>query len=90
MNVVFNPADVHFAAGRRWRSPHTETEYPVERTVTVRLPSGERQWQLMPLLDDQELDTRAGGGPVYWEGAVSADGARGYLELTGYFQPLKM
>ena len=25
-----------------------------------------------------------------WEGAVKAEGARGYLELTGYFKPLKL
>ena len=42
------------------------------------------------MFDDQELDSRLAGGPVYWEGAVSAPGARGYLELTGYLTPLKM
>jgi predicted secreted hydrolase len=86
----FNPADVRFTSGRRWRSPRTGTEYPVERTLILRLPTGERQWVLKPLFDDQELDGRAGGGPVYWEGAVKAEGARGYLELTGYFQPLRL
>jgi predicted secreted hydrolase len=62
----------------------------VEQAVTVRLPSGERQFTLTPLFDDQELDSRRGGGPVYWEGAVTTNGGRGYLELTGYFQPLKL
>ena len=42
------------------------------------------------MFDDQELDSRRTGGPVYWEGAVRAPGARGYLELTGYVSPLKM
>ena len=42
------------------------------------------------LFDDQELDSRAGGGPVYWEGAAEIEGGRGYLELTGYFRPLKL
>ncbi|WP_414694164.1 lipocalin family protein [Phenylobacterium sp.] len=42
-------------------------------------------------MDDQELDSRASGGPIYWEGAVSAqDGARGYLELTGYVGTLRL
>jgi predicted secreted hydrolase len=49
---------------------------------------------LLPLLDDQELDSRASTGTIYWEGAVraSAEGreaGRGYLELTGYGAPLK-
>jgi predicted secreted hydrolase len=75
---------------RRWRSPRTGADYPVERTVTVKLPEGDRRWRIQPLFDDQELDSRQGGGPVYWEGAVRAPGGRGYLELTGYLAPLKL
>ena len=46
-------------------------------------------YALEPLMDDQELDSRASTGTIYWEGAVrvSASGreaGRGYLELTGY------
>ena len=82
--------DVRFEARRVWRSPRTGTSYPVEQVVTVRLASGERQFTLTPLFDDQELDSRRGGGPVYWEGAVTTNGGRGYLELTGYFRPLKL
>ena len=49
---------------------------------------------LEPLLDDQELDSRASTGTIYWEGAVRAsaggrEAGRGYLELTGYGAPLK-
>jgi predicted secreted hydrolase len=84
------PGDVGFTALRRWRSPRTNTQYPVETQLSLRLSGGTRRWSLTPLFDDQELDSRAGGGPVYWEGAVSAPGAHGYLELTGYFQALKM
>ncbi|MND07008.1 Hydroxyneurosporene synthase (CrtC) [compost metagenome] len=62
----------------------------MERGLAVRLPTGERQWTIKPLFDDQELDSRAGGGPVYWEGAAQIEGGRGYLELTGYFRPLKL
>ncbi|RIK89504.1 MAG: carotenoid 1,2-hydratase, partial [Burkholderiales bacterium] len=48
-----------------------------------------RSFTLEPLFDDQELDTRATTGVVYWEGAVrvlehGAVVGRGYLELTGY------
>jgi predicted secreted hydrolase len=46
-------------------------------------------------MDDQELDSRASTGTLYWEGAVRAMESgravgRGYLELTGYFQPLRL
>ena len=83
------PSDVVFAARRRWRSPRTGVDYPVEQTLTLQLPTGPRQWPLAPLFDDQELDSRP-SGPVYWEGAVRTTGGRGYLELTGYLAPLKL
>ncbi len=86
----FQPDDIRFEKMRLWHSPRTDASYPVEQAVSVRLPSGLRQWRLVPLFDDQELDSRTGGGPVYWEGAVRSEGGRGYLELTGYFQPLKL
>jgi predicted secreted hydrolase len=59
----------------------------------VHTPAGD--WVLEPLFDDQELDARAGVGVLYWEGAVRAasDGrsaGRGYLELTGYGEPLRI
>ena len=84
------PGDVSFSTERVWRSPRTGGRYPVQRELVVRTPAGERRWRLTPLFDDQELDSRRTGGPVYWEGAVRAPGARGYLELTGYVSPLKM
>ena len=51
--------------------------------------------QLEPLIDDQELDSRASTGTIYWEGAVRAlaSGRRvghGYLELTGYGASLRL
>jgi predicted secreted hydrolase len=50
---------------------------------------------LKPLMDDQELDSRASTGTIYWEGAVrayrnNAETGRGYLELTGYWRPMKL
>ena len=86
----FAKDDVRFATRRSWRSPRTGAVYPVERDVFVRLQEGERQWRITPLFDDQELDSRGGGGPVYWEGAMRSNGGRGYLALTGYLQPLKL
>lgn len=88
--TVFRPGELTFQARRRWRSPRTQALYPVEQAITAPLPGGPRTFVLKPLFDDQELDSRAGGGPVYWEGAVSSEEARGYLELTGYFGKLTL
>jgi predicted secreted hydrolase len=90
VTTPLGPADVRFRTERVWRSPRTGGRYPVEREVAVRTPAGERRWRLTPLFDDQELDSRRTGGPVYWEGAVRTPGGRGYLELTGYVAPLRM
>jgi predicted secreted hydrolase len=51
--------------------------------------------RLEPLMDDQELDARASSGTIYWEGAVTAYKdqiavGHGYLELTGYWKPMKL
>jgi len=87
----FAPGEVDFTPRRMWRSPHTNTSYPVAMTVTT----GALTWQLDPLMDDQELDSRQSTGAVYWEGAtrVSRDGVevgRAYLELTGYADALRI
>ncbi|MES2355478.1 MAG: carotenoid 1,2-hydratase [Pseudomonadota bacterium] len=84
------PSAVRFEPLRYWVSPHTNTRYP----VAMRVHAGAMTLDLEPLMDDQELDSQASTGAVYWEGAVTAaqDGAfvgRGYLELTGYFKALK-
>ncbi|WP_182083862.1 carotenoid 1,2-hydratase [Aureimonas sp. ME7] len=88
--VRLGPDDIRFEPVRRWRSERTGATYPVEQVLILRLPEGERRLSLKPLFDDQELDGRAGGLPVYWEGAVRTDGGRGYLELTGYTSPLSL
>jgi len=87
----FEPHEIRFAAQRRWRSPRTGAEYPVAMRATI----GDVEYALEPLMDDQELDARADTGTIYWEGAVRAIRAgqevgRGYLELTGYWKPLKL
>ena len=88
--TVLAPEDVRFVPRRRWRSPATGASYPVEADFLLRLPEGVRRFRLKPLFDAQELDGRAAGMPVYWEGAVSTEGGRGYLELTGYAGALRM
>jgi predicted secreted hydrolase len=89
--VSFGPHQVEFQPQRRWRSPHTGASYPVATTIRT----GGTVWQLTPLQDDQELDSRLSTGAVYWEGAVEVqrDGkpaGHGYLEMTGYLRPLKL
>jgi predicted secreted hydrolase len=88
---ILEPGEVTFSPGRRWRSPRTGIDYPVAWSVRA----GERHFTLEPLMDDQENDTRMSSGAIYWEGAVRAfeDGqsvGRGYLELTGYGEPLQL
>ena len=87
----FGPAQVQFRALRHWRSPHSGIDYPVAWQLRV----GDRTLTLEPLLDDQEFDARFSTGALYWEGAVRVSEAgrlvgRGYLELTGYDQPLSL
>ncbi|MEW9586575.1 lipocalin-like domain-containing protein [Paraburkholderia sp. DGU8] len=89
--TTFGPDQVEFTPVRSWRSPRTNATYPVSMNVKA----GTLTWRLNPLMDDQELDSRQSTGAVYWEGAVrvSRDGAsagRGYLELTGYANALRI
>jgi predicted secreted hydrolase len=72
-----------------WTSPRTAIRYP--SGWRVRVPDERLDLLWLPQLDDQELDTRASTGVVYWEGAVAlldagtrAELGRGYVELTGY------
>ena len=88
---ILAPDEVRFEPLREWTSPRTGTRYPVEWHIRA----GARQLDLEPLMDDQENDTRLSTGAVYWEGAVRAlesdrPVGRGYLELTGYADPLRL
>ncbi len=89
--TFFSPDEISFHPVRTWRSPLTDADYP----VAMRIKTGDIEWQLEPMMDDQELDSRLSTGSVYWEGAVTVtrDGqpaGRGYLELTGYDKALSM
>jgi predicted secreted hydrolase len=88
---ILQAHEVALRAGRRWVSPRTGVSYPVEWSVRA----GSREFDLKPLLDDQENDTRLSTGAIYWEGAVRAYEqhrlvGRGYLELTGYAERLRL
>ena len=88
---TFAPSDVAFTPLSLWKSPRTGIEYP----VAFRVAAGDIDVTLEPLMPDQELDSRASVGTVYWEGAVRALAqgrgvGRGYLELTGYGAALRI
>jgi predicted secreted hydrolase len=79
------PEQVRFHPQRLWQSPRTGKSYPVAWGLEI----DGHSWQLVPLMDDQELDGRQSTGVVYWEGAVrlmagDQEIGRGYLEMTGY------
>ncbi len=86
----FADGEVVFTPRRSWTSPASRTIYPVEWIVAT--PAG--RFTVSALLDDQELDSRASTGSIYWEGlSLLADAGgkrvgRGYLEMTGYAQRL--
>ncbi len=89
--VYYAPEGTAFTPLRRWRSPRTGVEYP----VAMRVAALGKQYDLAPLMDDQELDARRSTGTIYWEGAVrvlhaGSEIGRGYLELTGYWRPLEL
>ncbi len=83
-------ADVTVEATGDWTSPATGVTWPAGWTVT--LPAEDLVVMLDPSVPQQELDTRATTGVVYWEGsqivsAVRAGrtlGGEAYVELTGY------
>ncbi len=100
--TVLSADELRFTPVRRWRSPRTGIEYPVEWTLAL---ADGRRFRLQALMDDQELDSRASTGAIYWEGAVrlfaiedagatataqEREVGQGYLEMTGYGERLRM
>ena len=88
---ILGPAEVQFVPSRSWTSPRTGIRYPLEWRIRV----GSHEFELSPLMDDQENDTRLSTGAIYWEGAVrvyetNRQVGRGYLELTGYGEALHL
>jgi predicted secreted hydrolase len=78
------------AVTSHWTSPASGATYPAAWTITI--PGQGLTIQLRPTVANQELDTRATTGVVYWEGSQvvsatrhgEAEGGQGYVELTGY------
>ena len=89
---IFRASDVTFSPLQHWTSPLTQITYPVQWSVQT--PAG--TYTVKALLDNQELDSRNSTGSIYWEGLselLDSRGqsvGRGYLEMTGYGQALRM
>jgi len=90
--VAYAANQIDWTPVRHWRSGRTGIRYPVE----WRVRAGEYRLRLRPLMDDQENDSRGSTGTIYWEGAVRAFDeqgrlvGRGYLELTGYGERIRL
>ncbi|HEX7437563.1 MAG TPA: carotenoid 1,2-hydratase [Caldimonas sp.] len=88
----FGPAEVAFETGRLWTSQASKASYPIDWAIAT--PVG--RFIVKALQDDQELDSRASTGAIYWEGLSDLFDARGervgrgYLEMTGYAMPLTL
>ena len=89
---IFSRGEVIFKPVRFWKSPLSQATYPVE--WIVRTPAD--FYTVKAVIDNQELDSRQSTGAIYWEGLsdlIDSKGkrvGRGYLEMTGYAQPLRM
>ena len=89
---IFTQGEVIFKPTRFWKSPLSQTSYPVE--WIVRTPAD--FYTVKAVIDNQELDSRQSTGAIYWEGLselINSNGQKvgtGYLEMTGYAQPLRM
>jgi predicted secreted hydrolase len=87
-----NRDDFQIEVTDHWISPVTGAEYPAAWTIEI--PGDDLTIDLRPTVADQELDTRATTGVVYWEGSQTVKAVRGgtplageaYVELTGYAQ----
>ncbi len=89
---AFSASDPRFEPGRTWASPASQAVYPVQWRVHT--PAG--AFGVNALLDSQEMDARRSTGLLYWEGLaelLNPAGQRvglGYLEMTGYGEPLRL
>ena len=83
-------SDLKVSVLDRWKSPRSKGEYPSRWRIQV--PAEKIDLTLAPWIADQELNTEASTGIIYWEGAVAGKGVsggrevscEGYVELTGY------
>ena len=88
----FKADEVSFQPQGHWTSALTHADYPVQWRVQT--PAA--RYVVKALLENQELDSRASTGAVYWEGLSELFDeqdkllGRGYLEMTGYAGALRL
>jgi predicted secreted hydrolase len=76
-----------------WKSPRSQAVYPVRWRLTFSPLA--IQLNARANIFDQEMQTQATTGVIYWEGSISIEGSvgkyplkgAGYAELTGYAKP---
>jgi predicted secreted hydrolase len=89
---IARPGETAFVPRRRWTSPLSGTSYPVEWGLRTAADF----YTVRAVIDNQELDSRGSTGAIYWEGLsdlIDSNGrrvGRGYLEMTGYGNRLRM
>lgn len=89
---IASRGETEFSPQRRWTSPASNASYPVE--WIVKTPAD--FYTVRAVIANQELDSRASTGAIYWEGLsdlFDSNGRRvgsGYLEMTGYASRLRL
>jgi predicted secreted hydrolase len=82
--------------GETWKSPVTLANYPIQWRLSI--PKLAIELEVKAKLKSQEISGQTKIAPNYWEGAIGLNGHRGitnlegvgYLEMTGYDQPIVM
>jgi predicted secreted hydrolase len=77
-----------------WKSPSTSVHYPMGWVIT--LPARQMQFEVVPIMEDHEINSAPFWKIHYWEGPASINGTmmgtwvkgRGYVELTGYAESI--
>jgi predicted secreted hydrolase len=88
--------DFSLTPGQTWQSPQSQARYPI--AWQIRVPSLRLDLTERTELKDQELWSKEGSSPSYWEGAVMYNGTLrghsiagvGYLEMTGYREAIQL
>lgn len=89
-------SDFQIESTGTWTSTESKATYPAK--WRLKFPSLDLVLDVVPLVADQELRTSRSTMVSYWEGAVAVTGTkqgrpvkgRGYVELTGYTERLKL
>ena len=86
--------DIQLSVLDTWESSNSQARYPSQWRLAV--PSLDLEVNIIPVFPNQELVTKKSTRVTYWEGAVDVEGmfegkptqGVGYVELTGYAEPL--